>query len=279
MQITGLRLTDPAAVQKTPAEVIATIKNLGTTTANCEVTLDVDGGEPIRKIVEVPAGAEGEADFHLTFRTPGAHRVRAMLVNDSLAADDERFLTVNVRDRIRILLVDGKDGGDPLQSYAYLWRAMLDPDENTLPMFAVETVDIVTLLGGQCTPKNYDVVVLADIERLNNRAAVALTDALRAGTGVLCQFGPQCEIESFNLHLHAAGEGPMPFRLLPPIGGAPGSSTVRSPSIVDMEHPHAPRVRRGHLPRDPAGDPRCGAGSASPATRCTRTRWSPVRMT
>jgi hypothetical protein len=237
VQITGLRLTDPAAVQKSPTEIIATIKNLGTSAANCEVTLNIDGGEPMRKVIEVPAGGEGEADFHLTFRTPGAHRVRAALINDALAADDERFLTVDVRDRIRILLVDGKDAGDPLQSYAYLWQSMLDPDENTLPMFAVEVVDIVTLLGGQCTPKNYDVVVLADIERLNNRAAVALSDALRAGTGVLCQFGPQCEIESFNLHLHAAGEGPMPFRLLPPIGGAPGSSTVRTPSIVDMEHP------------------------------------------
>jgi hypothetical protein len=237
VQITELRLTDPAAVQKSPAEVIATLRNLGDETATCEVTLEIDGGEPMRKLLKVPAGADGEADFQLTFRTPGKHKVRAALVQDALSADDERFLTVDVRDRIRILLVDGKDGGDPLKSYAYLWQAMLDPDENVLPTFAVEVVDIVTLLGGQCTPKDYDVVVLADIERLNHRAASALTDALRAGRGVLCQFGPQTEVESFNLHLHAAGEGPMPFRLLGPLGGAPGSSTVRAPSIVDPEHP------------------------------------------
>ena len=237
LQITALRLTDPAAVQKTSVEVIATVKNFGTTTANCEVTLDMDGGEPMRKVIEVAPGGEGEADFQMTFRTAGMHQVRAALVNDFLPADDERFLSVDVRDRIRILLVDGKASGDPLHSYAYLWESMLDPDENILPTFAVDVVDIVTLLGGQCTPKNYDVVVLADVERLNNRAAEQLNDALRAGRGLLCQFGPQCEIESFNLHLHAAGAGPMPFRLLPPIGGAPGSSTVRSPSIVDQEHP------------------------------------------
>ena len=120
VQITGLRLSDPAAVQKTPAEVIATLKNLGTTTANCEVTLEVDGGEPMRKLVEVPAGAEGEADFQLTFRTPGKRRVRAALVHDALAADDERFLTVDVRDRIRILLVDGKESSDPLKSLSLI---------------------------------------------------------------------------------------------------------------------------------------------------------------
>ncbi len=237
VQITDLRLTDPAAVEKSPAEVIATLQNLGTATATCEVTLDIDGGEPIRKVVEVPAGAEAEADFQLTFRTRGRRRVRAALIPDALVADDERFLTVDVRDRIRILLVDGREGGDPLKSYAYLWKAMLDPDENVLPTFAVEVVDIVALLGGQCAPKDFDVVVLADIERLNNRAANAIQDALRGGTGVLCQFGPQCEADSFNLHLFAAGDGPMPFRLLPPQGGAPGSSTIRSPSIADKEHP------------------------------------------
>ena len=237
VQITNLELTDPAAVMKTSSEVIATIKNLGTTTSSCEVTLDIDGGEPIRKVIEVPPGGEGEADFQVTFRTPTKHRVRASLVNDNLATDDERFLTVDVRDRIRILLVDGKAAGDPLKSYSYIWEAMLDPDEYTLPMFAVEVVDLVTLLGGQCTPKDYDVTVLADVERLNNRAATAISDALMAGRGVLCQFGPQCEIESYNLHLHASGDGPMPFRLLPPIGGAPGSSTVRSLSIVDRSHP------------------------------------------
>jgi PAS domain-containing protein len=237
VQITDLRLVDPVAVQKSPAEVVATLRNLGDAAASCEVTLEVDGGEPMRKIVEVPAGAEGEADFPLTFRAAGLRRLRAALLQDALSADDERFLTVGVRDRIRILLVDGRDGGDPLKSYAYLWRAMLDPDENVLPTFAVDVVDVVTLLGGQCTPKDYDVVVLADVERLNGRAAAALTDALRAGRGLLCQFGPACEHESFNIHLYAAGDGPMPFRLLPPMGGAPGSSTVRSPSIVEREHP------------------------------------------
>jgi len=237
VQLTDLRLVEPAAVKKNPAEVVATLRNLSDAAASCEVTLEVDGGEPVRKIVQVPAGAEGEADFQVTFRTSGKRRVRAALEQDALAADDERFLTVEVRDRIRVLLVDGRDSGDPLKSYAYLWRAMLDPDENVLPTFAVEVVDVVTLLGGQCAPKDYDVVVLADVDRLNARAATALVDALRAGRGVLCQFGPQCEPESFNIHLHAAGDGPMPFRLLSPLGGTPGSSIVRSPSILDEEHP------------------------------------------
>lgn len=236
-QITDLRLSEPAAVEKAPAEVIATLQNRGTSTATCEVTLEIDGGEPMRKIVQVPPGAEAEADFQLSFRQPGKHRLRASLVQDALAADDERFLTVDVRDRLRVLLVDGSTYTDPLKRYSYLWRSILDPDPELLPMFAVEVVDIVSLLGGQCTPKDHDVIVLADVERLNARASDALTDALRAGRGVLCMFGANADVESYNLHLYAAGDGPMPFRLLPAMGGVPGNSTPRQPSIVMPEHP------------------------------------------
>jgi hypothetical protein len=146
-----------------------------------EVTLEVDGGEPMRKLVTVPAGAEGEADFQVTFRESGRRRLRASLQNDALEADDERFLAVEVRDRVRVLLVDGAAEDDPLRTYQYVWQVMLDPDPTTLPTFAVDTVDNLALLGGQCTPRNYDVTVLADVDRLNPKARRGAHEALQAG--------------------------------------------------------------------------------------------------
>lgn len=237
LQITDLRVVQPAAVLRTPVEVVAVLKNRGQTSANAEVTLDVDGAEPIRKVVTVPPGGEAEADFQLTFRENGRRRLRATLTNDALAADDERYLSLEVRDRIRVLLVDGEANGDPLQSHRYLWQSILDPDPTALPTFAVETVDTVALLSGRCTPKNHDVTVLADVERLNPVAVRALTEALQAGRGVAVLLGERADPESYNLHLQAAGEGPQPFRLLRPLGGAAGSSIVRAPTISAPEHP------------------------------------------
>jgi hypothetical protein len=236
VQITDLRLVQPAAVVRTPVAVVATVRNRGQSSANCEVTLDIDGVEPVRKLVTVPAGAEGEADFQVVFREPGRRRVHASLQNDALAADDERFLAVDVRDRIRVLLVDGEAGGDPLLAHRFVWQ-MLDPDPGTLPTFAVETVDVLALLGGQCTPKNHDVIVLADVERLNERAAKALVEALQAGRGVLVTFGERADAQSWNLHWYAGGEGPMPFRLTQKQGGAMGSATARTLTITAPDHP------------------------------------------
>lgn len=237
VQLTDLRISQPAAVLRSAVEVVATIKNRGQAAQNVEVTLDVDGAEPMRKLVAVPAGGEGEADFQLSFREPGKRRVRASLTNDVLAADDERFLVVDVRERIRVLLVDGEANGDPLLAYRTVFQSVLDPDPTALPTFAVETVDTVALLGGQCTPKNHDVVVLADVERLNNRAAAALVEALQAGRGLFVCFGEHTDADSFNLLLHDSGAGPQPFRLLRALGAPAGSSTVRAPQIELPDHP------------------------------------------
>lgn len=237
VQITDLRVQQPAAVLRTPVDVVAQLKNRGTTTQNVEVVLDIDGAEPMRKLVELSPGAEGEADFQVSFREAGKRRLRASLPNDALAADDERFLCVDVRERIRVLLVDGQAQGDPLLSYRLAWQSVLDPDPTALPTFAVEAVDTLALLGGQCTPKDFDVIVLADVERLNARAAAALNEALVAGRGLCVVFGEHCDPESYNLYLQAAGEGPQPFRLLRPLGAPAGSSVVRAPSIVQQDHP------------------------------------------
>ncbi|MBL8730723.1 MAG: BatA domain-containing protein [Planctomycetes bacterium] len=236
-QITDLRIEQPAAVLRTPVDFTAQLKNRGQAAATFEVTLEVDGGEPMRRVVAVPAGAEGEADFQVSFREAGRHRVRAQIQNDGLAADDERYLTVDVRDRIRVLLVDGAADEDPLRAYQYVWRMILDPDPAALPTFAIEAVDTLALLSGQRRPRDYDVTVLADVDRLNQRATQGLLEALRAGRGLLVAFGSRTDPESFNLQLHANGDGPQPFRVLQATGGSAGSSVVRTPVITAPDHP------------------------------------------
>lgn len=236
VQITELTVADPVAVARTPVSVVATLQNRSAASENVEVTLEIDGSEPIRRVVTVPAGAEGEAEFQVSFREPGRHQLRASLQNDALAADDERFLAVSVRDRVKVLLVDGDQSSDPLKAYAQLYGLVLDPDPQGLPTFAVHSVDTLALLGGQVLPVDYDITVLSDVPRLNNKATVGIAAALAAGKGVLVAFGPTTDASSYNLHLYAAGQGPQPFRLLAPLGGKAGSAVPRSPLITAQDH-------------------------------------------
>jgi len=236
LQISDLVIADPVAVARTPVSVVATLQNRSTASENVEVTLDIDGNEPMRRMVTVPAGAEGEAEFQVSFREPGRRKLRVALQSDALTADDERFLAVDVRDRVRVLLVDGDQSSDPLKSYGHLYGLVLDPDPQTLPTFAVHTIDTLALLAGRASPADYDVTILSDVDRLNNKATAGLLAALSAGKGVLVAFGPGTDAASYNLHLHMAGEGPQPFRLLAPLGGSVGSSVPRSPVLSAGDH-------------------------------------------
>lgn len=237
VQIAALRVEQAAAVARMPLDVVATVRNRGTTAVTAEVTLELDGAEPMRKLVPIEAGAEGEAEFQVVCRETGRRRLRAALIADGLEADDERFASIDVRERIRVLLVDGAADDDPLRSYGWLWRGILDPDPLTLPTFQVDVVEPLQLLGGQRSPELYDVTVLADVDRLNERAAMALQRALQAGKGLLVAYGEHTDLASFDLHLNAADSGPQPFRLLRVAGSPAGSGVPRAPSIAMPDHP------------------------------------------
>ncbi|MBK8098208.1 MAG: BatA domain-containing protein [Planctomycetes bacterium] len=241
VQVTGLRIDQPAAVVRVPVTLTATLRNRGQSPASVQVTLDVDGSEPTRKVVALEPGTEGEAEFQVTFRETGRRRVHVTLGADVLEADDEWFLTIDVRERIRVLLVDGTGGDDPLRTDTWLWQSVLDPTlgqgSPDLTVFEVRSVDTLALLSGQVDPAAHDLVILSQVDRLSDKSAELLQKAVQAGKGLLVAFGDRTDVESYNLHLHQAGDGPQPFRLLRTAGGAASSTVARAPSIALPEHP------------------------------------------
>ena len=79
--------------------------------------------------------------------------------------------------------------------------------------FATKTIDGTAFLLGQEKIQDYNLVVLANVERLTEKIAEEVSAAVEAGTGLLIALGPRCQPESYNLHLYAEDGGPMPIRL------------------------------------------------------------------
>ncbi|MGE3172773.1 MAG: BatA domain-containing protein [Planctomycetota bacterium] len=247
VQLTDVRLEQPIAIARVPVTVVAQLQNHGTRSASVQVTLEIDGGEPSRKVVVLDPGAEGEAEFTVTLRETGRRRLRLSLQRDGLEADDEWSRTLEVRDRVRVLVVDGAADDDPLKTYEYFYRGMLDPMSlggagadaplGELAMFEVTAADTLALLSGQQSPEAFDVTILADVDRLNERAADAIERALRSGKGLLVALGRRADPASYDLQLGLAGDGPMPFRLGRAAGGSAGSGVTRAPTIELPNHP------------------------------------------
>jgi hypothetical protein len=241
MQITELRIDHLAAVTRVEVPVVATVLNRTSTARTAQVTLEIDGAEPKRRVVELEAGAEVEVNFQVTFRETGKRMLRAYLQGDGLPADDERFMTLDVRERIRILVVDGTaSAGVPADiREAALLADLLDPTRGEGPpeltVFDPKIIEPLSLATGEEDLKSYSLVVLANLDVLAGRTVAEIEDALRAGTGLLVMLGDQTDVSSFNM-LWRGGDGPMPLFLTHAQVQPSGSDSLYT-TIVRRDHP------------------------------------------
>ena len=241
VQVTGLTLERSHAVAGVPLTARVLIRNLTGTTQNVEVTLKKDGQEPTRRLVRVEAGAESEVQFPVLFRKTGYRQLEASIQTDGLEADNVCHRVVDVQERLRVLLVEG--------SLEHEWRLMdsgwlrvvLDPTEGkgaaNVTEFDTLVIDSTAFLLGQEKLLDYHMIVLANVERLNEKVADDILAAVEAGTGLLVMFGERCDAASYNLYLYGDGDGPMPIRIAPFEGYDPGGKRYYRNQVIDLEHP------------------------------------------
>lgn len=241
VQVTGLELETSVAVARTAVPVVATVRNVSMVSQSVEVTLEIDGEQPSRQTIQLEAGAEAQAVFTARFATEGMHQLRASIEGDGLAADNQRHLVVPVRERIRVLIVEGSDSSDPALMDSEHLRALLDPTagEGTpdLTVFAPFVIRQADLLAGTENLESYDFVVLANVETIDERTGGEIRDALLGGTGLWVMLGDRIDVDAYNQHLFDSGNGPMPIELTEATGYEPEAERAFESEIVVPDHP------------------------------------------
>lgn len=241
IQVTDLQLERTHAVANVGLQATVTVRNLSIAAQNIEVTLEKDNGEPARRLVRLDAGAETEVPFQVVFRTTGKRRLMASIQSDGLEADNVVHRVVDVKERLKVLLVEGS----PEHEYSLMdsgWlQVILDPTggagEANVTEFSTKTIDSTAFLLGQEKIQDYHLVVLANVERLTEKIAEELSAAVESGTGLLIALGPRIKPETYNLYLYADGNGPLPIRLQSFEGYDPNGKKLYRNQVVDSEHP------------------------------------------
>ncbi len=241
LQVTDLRLLDELAVVRTPLPLQVTLHNRGESPRAVQVTVEIDGGAPVRQAVTLEALADKTVEFPLTFLDVGLRTVKASIESDGLDADDVRYLVVEVRDRVKLLLVEGSDETEaPLQDASHV-RAILDPGagdgDPSLTPFQPRTIDTLQFWTGNEPFADYDLVALCNVEAVPAEVAEKLKNAMQGGTSLFVMTGGRCKADSYNANLHVAGQGPVPLQLHGPLGFAPLGDESYGAEIVDPDHP------------------------------------------
>lgn len=209
--LTDLAPTTGVALANTPIEFVATIDTDGDPQFKVDyATLSIDGVESPIKLPEIAPGQSGiELRLSHTFEEPGQHTIELKLPDDAMPGDNSRSQIINVAESVRVLLVDGEPGIAARDSEVFFLAQLLYSGSTPIRTTVLPDSEWFE----QPSVGNYDLVVLANVERLPPRRAEQLKTMIEAGAGVIVFAGDQVDPAAYNADLYDNGNGLLPAKI------------------------------------------------------------------
>lgn len=206
LAVTDLRRLQQYVTRGSNVPFSAQVRNFGRQDeAAHAVDFLVDGQPVTQQKIDLPAGDEATLSFTYRFPTPGEHQVSVRLADDPLPTDNQRWLSVPVRDGLRVLCVDGKPGAS---RYVALALAPKSSGESTIqPEIANESA----LIERDLT--QYDCIFLCNVARFGEDEAAVLRQYVNRGGGLVFFLGDQVDAPNYNQYLAAGGAEVLPAKL------------------------------------------------------------------
>ena len=204
-----------------------TVKNHGPVPIDnvvANVTVDSEQARPV-PFGKIEPGKTVMRKWPNIFPTQGDHRIEARLKEtpggsgDSLAVDSRRYLAVNIKPTLNVLLVDGEPGVEPEDSETFYLKVALDPrsrDEKRLTSYAPVWVRDSEFTNASLN--GMDVVVLANVGTLNATQQTDIRQFVRDGGSLIIFLGDQVQRDTYNTQFYEDGHGFLPAFLAGTLG-------------------------------------------------------------
>ncbi|MFT7620829.1 MAG: hypothetical protein ACI97A_004487, partial [Planctomycetota bacterium] len=245
------------------------IKNFGDDTAAGEVQFFVDSEtafvqrEVITDLKGRATGTELNSErtirFSATFTESGSHYVAVRYFDDALGIDNMRRFAFEVRDRIRVLAVDGNGLREPEESAVFFLSRALDPwvgrRSEGVSAFDVKEVSLLDFRAENLN--NFELVVMANVAQLGAPRIDALEGFVKEGGSLLFFAGRSLEVPgrlgpsgSTNALFHKNGLGLLPYPMIRTRGSDDLTNEPYNLQFETFDHPamayfEDPRIRPG----------------------------------
>jgi hypothetical protein len=199
--VAGLSVEPPILAAGQPMSVRAAIRNAGTAPLTTRrVELRIDGQVVESRRVDVSVGQETSVEFSLTAPASGEHSLSVKLDDDSLAADNERWLPIHVRSELNVLLVNGRPSARPRDAATFYVEQSLAPklseSEPSSRWLRVITVPDTELPNAEL--HRFDVLFLCDVGTLTSSDVERLRRFSERGGGIVVSLGPTVSLQKLN---------------------------------------------------------------------------------
>jgi hypothetical protein len=153
--------------------------------------------------------------FEHRWDDPGQQKIVCRVREDPLSIDDTYYAVANVRESIRVLLVEGRTTAPERdRSSYYLQNALSTVVRSPLeqPMFRISAVDE---LGFADLPLDeFHAIALCNLPSLPEASVVRLKEFLARGGGLLICWGDLTQAAVWNSGIERFDDSELPFRLL-----------------------------------------------------------------
>jgi hypothetical protein len=219
--VQSVELTETPVIVAQPANLLVGIHNYGSSARSAlPVSISVDGTTELQTTVTVPAGTEVHVPALIrggAFRAAGTHVVSAQIKTSGFRGDDQLDSVVEVIDPIRVLIISGDDWGSEsggFRNESDFLRLALAPF-HTLgrPGADPYKVDVVSDEKWPDPLQQYQVVVLANVERFSEARSREVEQYVYGGGGLLVAPGNLSRVENYNEQLWREGGGILPAEL------------------------------------------------------------------
>jgi Aerotolerance regulator N-terminal/von Willebrand factor type A domain len=203
LAITRVHAEPDAGASSRGIAVTAEIANFGAEAAHgVGIALRLGDQVVARGTVDVPAGGRAEKRILAALRADQrAADAVVEIDHDNLPADDRRYLRAELRDQIRVLLVDGDPRTTRYEDELFYVEAALRPGDR-----ADAGIDVTTTTPddlGAVDLGGVDVVVLANVPALAKERADALAAWVTAGGGLLVAPGDNYDAAAYAKTMRA----------------------------------------------------------------------------
>jgi hypothetical protein len=235
LAVTSVVANEPFVTTAREVSLSAQIRNFGTQPKTHQlVELHVDGRRAAETYVDVPPGEELPLSFTHRFDAPGDHVVEVRLDADLLDIDNRRWLSIPVKDHVRVLCVNGKPGSGPMTGSTDYLALALNPDAGDAVAPGIvksETIAESALVERDLTL--YDCIFLCNVAQFTSREARLLEGVLKRGGGLIFFLGDQVLADRYNREL----TGEQGTRILPAVLDEAVSETRYHFDPLDYRHP------------------------------------------
>lgn len=236
LTISDARLAQPYAVTTSDSRIDVEIANHGRQDRPRQLLeLFVDGRRAGENLVDLPAQAIVPVSFPYRFDSSGDHAIEVRLAPDLLELDNHRWLSVTVKDQLRVLCVDGAPRTGATPGATDFLRVALSPrganDSSSLsrPELASESALVEYELD------RYDLVLLANVGQFTPEEAKRLSRYVEEGGGLGVFMGDRVQAANYNDRLFPS-EGRRAGLLPAGIGERVASADYLTLDPLDYDH-------------------------------------------